>query len=62
MVSGHNPHDKKKGLAKAEVNKKVKCSLVGILDDVCKQEKNDGTLTERTLLCCLAYSYAWFSV
>ena len=26
-----------------KVNKKIKTSLIGILDDVCKQEKNDGT-------------------
>ena len=43
MMSGHNPHDIRKGLAKAEVSKKVKTSLIGVLDDVCKQDKNDGT-------------------
>jgi myosin heavy subunit len=43
MVAGHNPHDKKKGLAKTEITKKVKVSLVGILDNTCKMETNDGT-------------------
>ena len=48
MVSGHNPHDKKAGVAKGAVAKKVKVSLIGILEDVCKMEKNTGiTYCER---------------
>lgn len=48
MVSGHNPHDQKAGLPKGEVTKKVKGSLIGILEDVCKMEKNTGiTYCER---------------
>ena len=48
MVSGHNPHDQKNGLAKSAVAKKVKVSLIGILEDVCKMQKNTGeTYCER---------------
>ena len=42
MVSGYNPHDLKRGVPSAEIKRKIKRSLFGILDDVCKQEKNTG--------------------
>jgi myosin heavy subunit len=44
MTTGCNPHDSsgRTGATAAEIKKKIKVSLFGILDDVCKQEKNDG--------------------
>ena len=52
MVTGCNPHETKpgSGVPQAEINKKMKISLFGILDDVCKQEKNTGvTYCERVM-------------
>ena len=52
MVTGCNPHDTsgKTGMNQAGINKKIKISLFGILDDVCKQEKNNGvTYCERVM-------------
>lgn len=52
MVTGCNPHDTsgKTGATQADINKKIKVSLFGILDDVCKQEKNNGvTYCERVM-------------
>ena len=52
MVTGCNPHDTsgKSGVNAAEIKKKIKISLFGILDDVCKQEKNNGvTYCERVM-------------
>jgi hypothetical protein len=52
MVTGCNPHDTsgKSGVGPAEIKKKIKISLFGILDDVCKQEKNNGvTYCERVM-------------
>merc|ERR1711871_722744 len=52
MVTGCNPHDTsgKSGATPAEITKKIKVSLFGILDDVCKQEKNNGeTYCERVM-------------
>ena len=52
MVTGCNPHDisGKTGVSQSEINKKMKISLFGILDDVCKQEKNTGvTYCERVM-------------
>jgi len=52
MVTGCNPHDTsgKSGATQAEIKKKIKISLFGLLDDVCKQEKNNGvTYCERVM-------------
>ena len=52
MVTGCNPHDisGRTGATQAEIKKKMKNSLFGILDDVCKQEKNTGvTYCERVM-------------
>ena len=52
MTTGCNPHDisGKTGATQAEIKKKMKISLFGILDDVCKQEKNNGvTYCERVM-------------
>jgi myosin heavy subunit len=52
MTTGCNPHDisGKTGATQAEIKKKMKISLFGILDDVCKQEKNTGvTYCERVM-------------
>lgn len=52
MTTGYNPHDTsgKTGATQADIKKKVKKSLFGILDDVCKQEKNTGvTYCERVM-------------
>ena len=52
MVTGCNPHDisGKTGVSQADIKKKMKISLFGILDDVCKQEKNTGvTYCERVM-------------
>lgn len=52
MVTGCNPHDTsgKSGATAAEIKAKIKVSLFGILDDVCKQEKNNGvTYCERVM-------------
>jgi myosin heavy subunit len=52
MTTGCNPHDTsgKSGATAADIKKKIKVSLFGILDDVCKQEKNTGvTYCERVM-------------
>ena len=52
MVTGCNPHDVsgKTGATPKDIKAKMKISLFGILDDVCKQEKNTGvTYCERVM-------------
>lgn len=52
MTTGCNPHDTsgKTGATQKEIGAKIKISLFGILDDVCKQEKNTGvTYCERVV-------------